>query len=171
MRVTLILAFTFAFLFQSFGKEPETKKVLLFIGRFDGGTIILDEGKRFTAYWKDGENEIKHTTGRLEILNQKFIQVGQQTIRVENLVKAKVHVLGKKITGGVLDLVGIGLIAAGAELSAKNIGNLEGGAFKGAPLVIVGAIIIGVSTPLLIVIPKSYNLVTGYRAVVREIST
>ncbi len=170
MRVTIILAFTFAFLFQSFGQEAESKKVLMFIGRFDGGTIILDEGKRFTAYWKDDENEIKHTTGRLEILNQKFIQVGQQTIRVESLVKAKIHILGKKITGGVLDLVGIGLIAAGAELSAKNIGDLEGGAFKGVPLVIVGAIIIGVSTPFLIVIPKSYNLTTSYRPSIKEIA-
>ena len=170
MKSTLILVCTFAFLFHSFGQESTTKNVLMFIGRIDGNTIILEEGKRFTAYWKNDQNEIKHTTGRLQILNQSFIQVGKETIRVEDLTTAKVHVVGKKVAGGILDLAGFGLIAIGANVSSNNIGDWEGGAFKGIPYVIAGAVIIGVATPVLIVIPKSYDLIKGYRPTIKEIA-
>ena len=170
MKSTIILVFTFAFLFQSFGQETTTKNVLMFIGRIDGNTIILEEGKRFTAYWKNDQNEIKHTTGRLQILNQSFIQVGKETIRVEDLTTARVHVVGKKVAGGILDLAGFGLIAIGANVSSNNIGDLEGGAFKGIPYFIAGVAIIAISTPVLIIIPRTYNLTTAYRPVVREIA-
>lgn len=170
MKFTIVLALISASIFQTFGQESKTKKVLMFIGRVDGHTIFLNEGKRFTAYWKDKENTIKHATGKLLIINQNTIQLGNEKIPINALTKAKVHVVGKKIAGGIIDIVGFGLIALGAKKSLDNFGDLEGGGLKGAPYVIMGAIVIGVSTPLLIVIPKTFNLTLGYRPVVKEIS-